>query len=68
MIMHIDSNISVLNTYTNTKEKISTWIKFFYFSIFWKTLLFAKKICIIYPPYSFIGIHRFPTQLIVTVR
>lgn len=41
--MHIDSNISVLNTYTNTKEKISTWIKFFYFSIFWKTLLFAKE-------------------------
>lgn len=43
MIMHIDSNISVLNTYTNTKEKISTWIKFFYFSIFWKTLLFVKE-------------------------
>lgn len=54
--------ISVLNT----KEKI-TWTKFFYFSIFWKTLSFAKKNCI-YPPYFFIGIHRFPIRLIVTAK
>lgn len=39
------------------------------FSIFWKTLLFAKEnLHNISTVFHFIGIHRFPTQLIVTVR
>lgn len=39
----------------------------FIFSIFWKTLSLPREICI-YPPYSFIGIHRFPIRLIVTAK